>query len=391
MRATGLEPARPCGHKNLNLVRLPISPRPPACLQGHRCTAAAGCGQRTERNLCGGATGERVVGCCHNQGMGKQRATRQRAVWVPLRRVIGACVLGALTVVLSVLVMAIWPQAVSDGAAAYARKRAGGAVSESAEGTGSLHLYVGKLACWSYGRGVATQPRLSGGYYDLPSSTEPLADLGWPRWMAELSAPWLPEYGASEPWPADFAMHSRTVCSAGWPFRCVYGVVDLRMWLEEPAEGSSTTDPSIEFSKLRRSEVQMGLIQLPPAWSNNEGWLYRQLPVSLTSSEWYRWLLAGRHDFAMLPYRPLWPGLLGNWTLASAVWLGVLLWAGPVWHWGSRKMRRVARRAWARVRGRTWEPEVARCARCGYALTGLAAEARCPECDATLRTADDAT
>ncbi len=28
MRATGLEPAQPCDHKNLNLTRLPIPPRP---------------------------------------------------------------------------------------------------------------------------------------------------------------------------------------------------------------------------------------------------------------------------------------------------------------------------------------------------------------------------
>ena len=28
VRATGLEPAQPCDHKNLNLTRLPIPPRP---------------------------------------------------------------------------------------------------------------------------------------------------------------------------------------------------------------------------------------------------------------------------------------------------------------------------------------------------------------------------
>lgn len=304
---------------------------------------------------------------------------------------IRACVLGALTVVLSLLLMAVWPQDPNQRYREFDRERGGKAAGGSAEGTGLLLLEHQELAFWSGSMGMATQQAMYGGYYKLASSTETPGDLGWPRWMAELAAPWLAEYGASEPWPADFASHKRTVYSAGWPFRCVYGIRDERTWLDEPAAGSSTTDPSIDFSKLRRVDVQMGLVQLLPAWSEYGGWLYRRLPVSLTSSGWYRWLLGGRQDVAVLPYWPLWPGLLSNWALASAMWLAVLRWAGPVWRWGRRKMRRAARRAWARVRGRTWEPEVARCARCGYTLTGLAAGARCPECDATLRTADDAT
>ena len=34
VRVAGLEPVQPCGHKNLNLTRLPVPPHPLICLWG---------------------------------------------------------------------------------------------------------------------------------------------------------------------------------------------------------------------------------------------------------------------------------------------------------------------------------------------------------------------
>lgn len=71
------------------------------------------------------------------------------------------------------------------------------------------------------------------------------------------------------------------------------------------------------------------------------------------------------HKQAVLPLRPIWPGLLANTAIFAAPW-AVLLFGVPL-----------ARRAVRRKRGL--------CEGCGYSRRGLPAGTNCPECGLTHR------
>ena len=71
------------------------------------------------------------------------------------------------------------------------------------------------------------------------------------------------------------------------------------------------------------------------------------------------WSTAAWYSPRVLPFTPIWPGLLGNIAVLSLAWLIVLTGFSE------------GRRAWRRSQSR--------CAECGYLLVGYKHE-RCPEC-----------
>ena len=84
-------------------------------------------------------------------------------------------------------------------------------------------------------------------------------------------------------------------------------------------------------------------------------------PNYIVEQRWaIRWT-SGSRDW-VLPYRPLWTGLLANTALYAAAWTPLVLLPGAVARW--RRARQ------------------GRCMRCGYARAGLKADAACPECGA---------
>lgn len=102
----------------------------------------------------------------------------------------------------------------------------------------------------------------------------------------------------------------------GWPARCFYG------W----SEGVDDTNPDHNFGLVAR-----------PAWTD----------AFASSTE-------------LLPYYPWWRGVVVNVAVFGAVWFGLLFVPGIVKR---------------RLRGRRGA-----CVACGYALVGLGAGVKCPEC-----------
>lgn len=164
-------------------------------------------------------------------------------------------------------------------------------------------------------------------------------------WMAGRNEGESPDHGelGFEHWASTYRLDE--VRTFGWPFRAFVvrgAVVETRVHRRVPGFGSD------EVAVVRTWWTD-GLAVDP-----SDGWMIGH-PLSQEVDA-----LPAKG----LPWRPLWLGLFAN-----AIILGVPLVAVPMLAVaGIRALR-------ARLRG-------GRCPACGYLRTGLAADARCPECGA---------
>ena len=97
-----------------------------------------------------------------------------------------------------------------------------------------------------------------------------------------------------------------------------------------------------------------------PSWQGNEGGLLVAVPIVRQPRTWQRRLGLQRHDLQSVRPIPI------N-TLINSAFYGLLI--SPLWLAVIK-----ARRAWRR------RSRPGTCTHCGYALAGLPAAARCPEC-----------
>jgi hypothetical protein len=134
-----------------------------------------------------------------------------------------------------------------------------------------------------------------------------------PAWAREAVFPWLV---SGEPWPPEWINGFNGAVGRGWPL--------IALWSSHTKTMGATGT----------SKISGGI------------------PLS-------SWDPTDNYD-RILPYRPVWPGLIGNTAFYAIFW------------WLAKCIFRSIRRLTRRRGGR--------CVLCGYSRTGLAGGAACPEC-----------
>jgi hypothetical protein len=147
-------------------------------------------------------------------------------------------------------------------------------------------------------------------------------------WAGSMVRPWT---AAGQEWPSFVPFHTPyavvaiDVTAYGWPLPALY----------------RTTNGTPIATPRRYQWTQRGSIPLPGTTAPGPAGLTIKGPI-------------------LLPFLPVWQGLLLDWALAAMIWLGAIL--------GWRALHRGLRRR----RGL--------CVACGYDLSATATGAPCPEC-----------
>lgn len=231
-------------------------------------------------------------------------------------------VLGLLTTVGLAWMLAVMPMH-DRGRATYFRRGSGREYEEWVNPMGQadcleVQVYhdAGRWMVTSWAYGPEFQPLLGTPAFVLCDDVAVAPRALVPWWGNRAALPWL--NGSN--WPSGSNSDARHIEASGWPL---------------PA------------------------LSAEPRWST-PGQLTIRSGISLGSERPVNRFFVFQRSQRVLPLMPVWHGLVLDTTLWSVAWFALLFMPGSV------------RRAWRRRRGV--------CEWCAYSRSGIAAEAKCPEC-----------